>query len=165
MTPEIQKYVQAEVTRIRCTISAGLNVLEIGSRDVNGGLRQFFQEPGDHYLGIDQEAGPGVDRVMSGHDVEQHGPFDLVLCCEVLEHDEQPWRTVHAARQVVRPGGFLLISVPFNGFPEHRYPIDMLRFLPDVMPNWFFKGWETWNVSQLLDPAGNQTLIGLARKP
>ncbi|MGH7934334.1 MAG: class I SAM-dependent methyltransferase [Candidatus Binataceae bacterium] len=38
--------------------------------------------------------------------------FDLVLCTEVLEHVEDDGRALDEMRRVLRPGGWLLITVP-----------------------------------------------------
>jgi 23S rRNA G2069 N7-methylase RlmK/C1962 C5-methylase RlmI len=40
----------------------GARVLEIGSYDVNGGIRHLFRGASD-YVGVDLDHGPGVDRV------------------------------------------------------------------------------------------------------
>src|SRR5208283_1437369 len=71
-------------------------VLEVGSMDINGSIRPAFGDASE-YIGIDLTPGPGVDRVMSAHDLDQAWPagwFDTVVCCEMLEHDPMPWKTV-----------------------------------------------------------------------
>ncbi len=40
------------------------------------------------------------------------GTFDLVLCCEVLEHVPHPEKALSELRRVLRPGGVLIASVP-----------------------------------------------------
>ena len=42
-----------------------LSVVDIGSYDVNGSYRPLFAQPGWRYTGVDLEAGPGVDVVLS----------------------------------------------------------------------------------------------------
>ena len=44
-------------------------VLEFGSLDINGTVRDVIAA--DHYHGIDQVAGPGVDEVRFGDNGEQ----------------------------------------------------------------------------------------------
>jgi len=64
----------------------GKNVLEIGSLDINGSVRQFFT--GCDYTGVDLGDGPGVDIVCKGHEVPfADRSFDTVISCECLEHD------------------------------------------------------------------------------
>ena len=40
--------------------------------------------------------------------------FDLVLCCEVLEHVEDDRRAARELGRVLRPGGLLVVSVPHD---------------------------------------------------
>lgn len=106
-------------------------VLEVGSMDINGGVRDLF--PDSDYLGVDLAEGPGVDRVLSAHVLDEHlepGSYDLVLCLEMLEHDECPWLTVAQLALMARPGGLVLITARGNGFPEHNRP-DRWRFMRD----------------------------------
>ena len=42
----------------------------------------------------------------------EHGPFDTVLCLDVLEHLYDPWATVSAVHRALAPGGALVISLP-----------------------------------------------------
>jgi SAM-dependent methyltransferase len=41
-----------------------------------------------------------------------HGPFDLVLLLDVLEHLYDPWRTIAQLHGLLHKGGFLLASIP-----------------------------------------------------
>jgi SAM-dependent methyltransferase len=40
------------------------------------------------------------------------GGFDLVLCSEVIEHNADPAAVVRGLRELVRPGGVILLSTP-----------------------------------------------------
>lgn len=53
--------------------------------------------------------------------------FDTVLCTEVLEHTRDPFAVIQQIRRVLRPGGYLLLSVPFI-YPIHEAPYDHWRF-------------------------------------
>jgi SAM-dependent methyltransferase len=57
----------------------------------------------------------------------EDGSFDFVLCTEVLEHVADPARVLGELHRVLRPGGGLLLSVPFVG-ELHEDPDDHLRF-------------------------------------
>lgn len=48
--------------------------------------------------------------------------FDLVLLCEVLEHVSDPKRVLHEAANLVKPGGFLYVTVPNQEFPMSDIP-------------------------------------------
>jgi len=48
----------------------------------------------------------------------ESGALDAVICLEVLEHVRHPWVAAAELLRVLRPGGHLLVSVPFL-FPFH----------------------------------------------
>ena len=107
-------------------------VLEVGSREVNGKIRDLFEET--EYIGIDMIAGDGVDKVINGHDLESHfteGEFDLVLCLETLEHDEEFWETVKGMKWVLKKGGWLIITMPGTHHSTHDWPGDYWRPMRD----------------------------------
>ena len=54
---------------------------------------------------------------------------DTVLLVEVLEHVAQPERALSEALRVLRPGGTLVVSVPFL-YPVHDAPFDFQRWTP-----------------------------------
>lgn len=53
--------------------------------------------------------------------------WDCVLCSEVLEHALEPERLVDEIWRVLRPGGMLLLTVPFSARVHHA-PHDYQRF-------------------------------------
>jgi hypothetical protein len=60
-------------------------VLEVGSLDINGSIRQFFFNC--DYIGIDLFPGKGVDVIGAAHTL-QLGKYDTVISCECFEHDK-----------------------------------------------------------------------------
>jgi hypothetical protein len=160
MTPAIQEWVKRKIDN--GTISRIASTLEVGSRDVNGGVRQLFTGP---YDGIDIEAGPGVDRVVSIHDlIVPAGRYKQAICLEMIEHDPYPWMAVEALRNALPSGGLLVLSAPTTGFPEHRYPKDYWRFMRDAFTDVFFARMDILALDEVKCPAGYPGLIGVARK-
>lgn len=53
--------------------------------------------------------------------------FDVVLCLEVLEHINADAPAMAQLQRVLRPGGCLVLSVPFI-YPEHDAPHDFRRY-------------------------------------
>lgn len=111
---------------------AGLEVVDIGSYDVNGSYRTLFGNPGWSYRGVDLEAGPGVDIVLASpyRLPFPTGSVDLVISGQAFEHVEFFWHSWLEMVRVLKPGGMVFLIAPSRG-PEHRYPQDCWRFYPD----------------------------------
>jgi SAM-dependent methyltransferase len=61
---------------------------------------------------------PGADLRLVEADGSlplEHGSVDLVWCSEVLEHVADTEHLLLEARRVLKPGGRLLVTVPFHG--------------------------------------------------
>ncbi|MEO6091867.1 MAG: methyltransferase domain-containing protein [Novosphingobium sp.] len=112
--------------------STPARILEIGAQNVNGTLRHHAPRNAE-YIGLDFEAGDGVDMVVTGladWNVPD-GHFDLVMASSVFEHDKAFWQTFLAMCAKAKPGGHIYVSAPSNG-TIHRYPQDYWRFYPDA---------------------------------
>ena len=130
MTP----YIQAWLASIAAKIPQNARVLEVGSRNVNGSPRIAFKTARE-YIGVDVATGTDVDFVVpDGGLVVRFGEssFDVVVCCEVLEHSENPLRLAADLVALTKPRGFVIVTSPSNGFPEHRFPRDYWRIMPDA---------------------------------
>jgi hypothetical protein len=113
----------------------GLDVLEVGSYDVNGSVRPIVMalEPAS-YVGVDQSAGPGVDVVCEAADLtERFAPRDLVISTEMLEHVVDWQSTIVQLVNVVARAGLLVLTTRSPGFPYHPYPIDTWRYTAEAM--------------------------------
>jgi hypothetical protein len=95
-----------------------LAVLEVGSFNVNGTVRPLLRGV-QEYIGIDRQAGPGVDEVS---DVRDWGgqPVGLVVSTEAMEHDSNPERMFKYMADLVAPGGFLLVTAAAPGREPHN---------------------------------------------
>jgi SAM-dependent methyltransferase len=110
---------------------ADLRTLEIGSYDFNGSVRPLFT---GEYIGVDHQAGKGVDEVMSASALDfPDASFDVVVSTSMLEHDPAFWQTLPEVGRVLKPGGFLILTTVRENFPVHNEP-DYWRFLPDTVP-------------------------------
>lgn len=95
-----------------------LKVLEIGSYDVNGSVRMFF--PKNNYCGLDIVEGPGVDLIYDGKKLNfAKSSFDLVLSCEVFEHNPYWKVTLQEMYRVTKPSGYIVITAASKGRQEH----------------------------------------------
>ena len=141
--------VQNYVKELKKHIGKQSRVLEVGSHNVNGGVRQFFKDA-DEYIGIDPFAGKDVDLVASSYDIPKFfkkESFDCVICCEMLEHDPYPDWSLQNMKNVLKPGGWLIISSPGLAQDLHKAPNDYYRFMPDAYLHVFFNGYENGNLA------------------
>ena len=101
-------------------------VLEVGSLNINGTVRDLFPEP---YTGLDMQKGKGVDIVADvlTYDGFTEGQFNTIVTTETLEHVTDPALVVERCAGWLAPGGLLIIAVPFE-WPLHEYPSDYWRF-------------------------------------
>jgi hypothetical protein len=111
-----------------------LSVLDVGSLDVNGSYKDLFSSPHWSYTGIDLVPGPNVDVISD--DPYRYpfpdGAFDVVISGSVLEHVDDMRAIVSEMVRVMKPGGIMCIIAPWT-YPEHKYPTDCWRILPDGM--------------------------------
>ena len=120
MIEEVRQWVGGKAQHCRAS------VLEIGSLNVNGSVRDLFPEP---YTGLDMQKGKGVDIVADvlTYDGFTEGQFNTIISTETLEHVTEPWRAVERCAEWLAPGGLLIIAVPFE-WPLHDFPSDYYRF-------------------------------------
>jgi len=114
-------------------------IVEIGSQDVNGSLRNVAARQ-HRYIGLDFVPGNGVDMVITdpySYPLESDSA-DLIVTSSCFEHSEFFWLTLLEAMRILKPTGVMYINAPSNG-GFHRYPVDCWRFYPDAgyaMANW-----------------------------
>jgi 2-polyprenyl-3-methyl-5-hydroxy-6-metoxy-1,4-benzoquinol methylase len=105
-------------------------VLEIGSKDYGSTVPFRKHIAHSEYVGLDMEAGPGVDVVgdlAEGLCGLPEAHFSLVICCSVLEHVSRPWKMAEHIVRLTRAGGLVYLSVPWV-WRYHPYPDDYFRF-------------------------------------
>jgi SAM-dependent methyltransferase len=122
-------------------------MLDVGTSE--GPYRAAFAARVQRYVGLEYppsilEKRPDLwrilDRAKRSVDVFGDGnrlPFgagtvDTVLSTEVLEHLPDPARCLREMRRVLKPGGRLLLTVPFLQ-PLHELPSDFYRFTPSSL--------------------------------
>ncbi len=122
-------YVEARSERF------GGPALEVGSRDYGSTQDLRAALPGiTDWLGVDMQAGPGVDLVIDlAGDFDVIDPslsrrrFGSVFCLSVLEHCARPFDMAANITRLLEPGGLLCVGVPF-AWKLHGYPSDYWRF-------------------------------------
>lgn len=133
---------------------AGLlvNPFYFARRGLLRGLREFFSEmrgevldvgcgrkpyrrfiPAERYVGLEIDTREA--RALGCADAYYNGrtfpfadaSFDAVFCSQVLEHVFTPAEFLSEIRRMLRPGGRLLLTVPFV-WDEHEQPRDCARY-------------------------------------
>lgn len=139
MHPEARAF----VSKVTSELPLRRRVVEIGGRNINGGVREFF--PAAEYINTDIEEGKGVDVVADGAEYEPPWEPDTVVCCEVLEHAEQAEAIIANAHRMLRPGGLLILTAAapprevhsgWDGGP-HLFKDEFYRNVePDELARW-----------------------------
>ncbi|MBC7624910.1 MAG: class I SAM-dependent methyltransferase [Aeromicrobium sp.] len=80
-----------------------------------------------------------VDIFSPLHDIPvSNATFDTILCIAVLEHVVNPDEIIPEFFRVLKPGGYVIASVPFLQ-PEHKIPTDYQRYTKDGLERRFLR--------------------------
>ena len=131
-------------------------------------------EPSAESLRFAQDAAPqlvfhelGVDDDPSTIGNES---FDVAIATEVIEHLVRPRNLPRFAKQLLRPGGHLIISTPYHGYLKNLILTLANRWDAHLNPFWdggHIKFWSYKTLSQLLNETGFRVVrfIGAGRLP
>ncbi|MDA7696441.1 class I SAM-dependent methyltransferase [Porticoccaceae bacterium] len=112
------KFIELTDAYFEITQRQDCSILEVGSYDVNGTVRNILKS--DNYVGIDLAEGPGVDKVVGGQDCDFDSEiFDLCIASEVFEHNPYWKETFENMYRMTKNHGFVLITCGSTGRPEH----------------------------------------------
>lgn len=93
-------------------------VLEVGSLDLNGSPRQFFDDC--LYTGIDLGEGNGVDAVCHVTDMPfENGGFDVIVSTEALEHDRRWNASLRKMYGLTKKDGLIIVTCAGPEREEH----------------------------------------------
>lgn len=110
-----------------------LQIVDLGSANIGGTYRDYFNSPHWKYVGIDLVPGPNIDITLSNpynwRELRSHCA-DVFISGQTFEHIEFFWLTMLEIARILKPGGMCCIIAPSTG-PIHRYPVDCWRFFPD----------------------------------
>jgi SAM-dependent methyltransferase len=96
---------------------------------VHEGARPFFNQTVTiETFDIDPDSGcTYIGDICTYNPFLPDNKYDYVVCTEVLEHTLQPFAAIQEIRRILKYGGFLFLSVPFN-FRIHGPLPDCWRF-------------------------------------
>jgi 2-polyprenyl-6-hydroxyphenyl methylase/3-demethylubiquinone-9 3-methyltransferase len=121
-------YIWPAVTARIGDLPSGTRILDLGCG--SGALLASLEGRGWERVGLDISAS-GIEMARATHpevtfvlgdatgdltSVLEHGSFDVVISTETLEHVQLPRRFLSNAYDALKPGGRLVISVPYNGY-------------------------------------------------
>lgn len=119
MHAEVERFLTDCKARFPAFFASPSRVLDVGSFDVNGSPRRWF-DAGCAYLGVDCRPGPGVNLVADARQLPfQTGFFDCVVSTEALEHAKD-WRAVlREMLRLARTGGLVAMTAACPPRPAH----------------------------------------------
>lgn len=82
---------------------------------------------------LDRKEEDGIDFVCDIEHIRAEDigkKFDLIICCSLLEHVQQPMKACSVLMDIVKENGFLLITVP-RMYRYHPDPVDTM-FRPSM---------------------------------
>jgi SAM-dependent methyltransferase len=103
-------------------------LLDIAPQSHEGARPYFSNEISLETFDIDPDSGcTYIGDICQHNDFLPDEMYDYIVCTEVLEHTLQPFNAISEIRRILKPGGYLFLSVPFN-FRIHGPLPDCWRF-------------------------------------
>jgi len=131
IVPMLRREIESCIARYAAPARGTAKAVDLGC----GGqpFKALLQQSGYSYCGVDvnPDGGPPVDVVCAAdgplpEELLHRGPFDFILCTEVLEHVAD-WPAAFANfRSLLAPGGRALITAP-HFYQLHEEPYDFWR--------------------------------------
>ncbi|SDJ34514.1 Methyltransferase domain-containing protein [Frankineae bacterium MT45] len=101
------------------------DLLDLGAG--NQPFRPWYEPLAKSVVALDVAPAPGLSLLSMAAPLPfQASSFDTILCTSVLEHVDNAEKAVAEMVRVLRPGGQLIITVPFL-YPTHEAPYDFWR--------------------------------------
>jgi SAM-dependent methyltransferase len=143
VTVKLRRFLDLQAASLWRDLAPGLREASGTVVDVGCGAQPYrgLLSGSVHYVGLDTESaeedfGYAVPDVLpisaEGKWPLQDGSADLVFATETLEHVPDPDAFLTEARRVLKPGGSIVITVPFAA-RWHYIPHDYWRFTPSSL--------------------------------
>lgn len=162
MLPSVLEFARGQLRRDEIE---GCFVMEVGAQNINGSVRSIIEAFWPRqYIGVDIAPGPGVDEVCNAEDLVMrfgHERIDLLVSTELIEHVRKWKLVISNFKQVLRPGGTLLVTTRSHGFHFHGYPFDFWRYEASDMRS-IFADFEIQSIE--VDPGAPGVFVK-AKKP
>lgn len=129
----------------------GLIVLDVAPESHAGAAASFSQAV-VKTLDIDPASNADyiADLCEINESVIADNSFDLIVCTEVLEHTLRPWDAVSELHRMLKPGGVLGVTSPFN-FRIHGPAPDCWRFTDEGLRSLLTR-YRSVSIDEIEDP-------------
>ncbi len=109
-------------------------VLDVGAGEDPNFYEDLFPVGLFDKLDLAQNKAGTIKWVRDVHDLDGLPPcfYDLAICMETLEHLQCPGQAVDQVKNIVKPGGILVVTT-VACWGVHGHPKDYWRILPDGM--------------------------------
>jgi predicted SAM-dependent methyltransferase len=124
---EMRNFIEIQLqTAIQTYVTPNAIVLEIGPENVSP---KFHTNVTHHTMDIvkTSDALTFVGDITKTNEMIISEVYDIVMCCEVLEHTNQPFDALKEMYRITKPGGYVFLSTPCN-FRIHNPLPDNWRF-------------------------------------
>lgn len=178
--PHTEAYLWQHIIRLSAELNAR-RIVDIGCG--NGALCRELASRGYEVVGCEPST-RGVHFARSSapelvfHEIGVDGDptsvggesFDVAIATEVIEHLVRPRDLLRFAKQLLRAGGYLIISTPYHGYLKNLAFALTNKWDAHLSPFWdggHIKFWSRKTLSQLLNDAGFRIVrfIGAGRLP
>ena len=138
-----------------------VDVLDVGSVDINGNNRYLFSKY--TYTGLDIGPGNNVDVICPIHLFKPNKQYDVIISTEMLEHDVNYVQSLQRMFNLLKPEGLLILTAAGDGRLEHGTK----RTSPEDSPYTtdYYKNINWKDILATLSPDVNFTEYELSYKP
>lgn len=130
--------------------SKEINILDVAP-EKHLGAKEHFKNATIKTLDIDpnSDADYIADLCNTTTSIISDNTFDIVICAEVLEHTNNPFNVVNELERILKPGGLVCVSTPFN-FRIHGPLPDNWRFTIHGLKT-LFSNFDDVKINELVD--------------
>jgi len=96
-----------------------LDVLELGSFNINGSIKSYFTPFAKSYVGLDVQPGNGVDLVADAATYSNPEAYDVIVTAETFEHCEHWKQVIHHSYINLKIDGIFIATMAGEGRAPH----------------------------------------------
>jgi len=170
--PHQQAYLQPWLDKLIATRSWPIASRALDYGCGNGWFTGWLERQGFEAVGVDlSESGINIAQAANSNaqfstdvsleSLERLGPFDLVLCLEVIAHCFAPSEVLQNINRCLKPGGTLVLSTPYHSYVKNLAMAvtgKLEGHLDTLWPGGFVHFFTIRSVSGLLREAGFENI-------